>query len=112
MPIKKSAIKKARQDEVRKQRNRKIKLNFRTKVKAVREAVGGTDTKGLPALVSEAFSSLDKAAKKGVIHKNTASRKKSRLSKQVAKSSEPEAKKVVKTKTAKAKPKTKKKAAK
>ncbi|KKQ93024.1 MAG: 30S ribosomal protein S20 [candidate division CPR2 bacterium GW2011_GWC1_39_9] len=112
MPIKKSAIKKARQDEIRKQRNRKIKLNFRSKVKAVKEAAGSVDIKSLPTLVAEAFSSLDKAAKKGVIHKNTASRKKSRLSKLVVKSSQPEAKKEVKAKTAKAKPKAKKKAAK
>ena len=84
MPIKKSAIKKAKQDEVRRLRNRLTKIAFRSKMKAVKEIIANGETKELGTKLSEAFSALDKAAKKGVIHKNTASRKKSRLAKLIA----------------------------
>lgn len=72
MPILKSAIKKLRRDRKVTASNKKIKEKFRAAVKAVRK-------KPSPKLLAEAASALDKAAKTGVIHKNKASRLKSRL---------------------------------
>lgn len=103
MPIKKSAIKKARQDEVRKSKNRLIKINFRSKIKALKETLASATTKDTSKELSEAYSALDKAAKKGVIHRNSAARKKARLAKAIAKSGDapknekPKAKKTKKT---------------
>lgn len=77
MPIIKSAIKKLRQAEKRAARNRTVKSGF----KKVLDIFKKTPTnKNLSAV----FSGLDKLAKTKVIHKNKASRLKSRLSKKVA----------------------------
>ncbi len=59
---------------------------MRTFVKAVRKAVATKDAKTASSTLPKAFEALDKAAKTGVIKKNTASRLKSRLAKLVAKS--------------------------
>ncbi len=74
----KSSAKRARQTEVRTERNRAIKSRTRTAVKAFREAVAKKDdaAKELLALATKA---LNKAASKGVIHKRTAARSVSRL---------------------------------
>lgn len=78
MPITKSAIKQMKQAEKSREHNREVKAKFRNKVKAVHKdlASGG---KNVATLASDAFSALDKAAKKNVIHKRTAARRKSRL---------------------------------
>ena len=78
MPITKSAVKAMKQADKARIHNREIKNDYRKKVKAVNKEI---EVKGdnLSQLVSEAFSLIDKAAKKNVIHKNTAARKKSRL---------------------------------
>ncbi|HBG82119.1 TPA: 30S ribosomal protein S20 [candidate division CPR2 bacterium] len=107
MPITKSAIKKARQDEVRRLRNKTIKVSFRSKIKAAREAVQAGDLKSAENEMQAAYSALDKAAKKGVIHQNAASRKKSRLAQLIALGAPVKEKKVTK----KPKAKTTKKAA-
>jgi len=78
MPVIKSAIKQMRQAEAARKKNREVKASFRNKVKAVQkdlEAGGQNASK----LASEAFSAIDKAAKKNIIHKKTAARRKSRL---------------------------------
>lgn len=62
-------------------RNKMVKSSLRTAVRKYREAVG---TENATALLSQAFAALDKAATKGVIHKNTADRKKARLAKKLA----------------------------
>jgi small subunit ribosomal protein S20 len=81
MPIIKSAIKKAKQDEKARAANRLIKANYRKASKEVRNfAVEGKMEDAHKALKA-AFSTLDKAAKKKVIHKNNASRRKARLAK-------------------------------
>lgn len=72
----KSAIKRAAQAVKRTERNRMVKSSLRTTVRKFNEAVT-TDN------LSKAFKALDMAASKGVIHKNTAARKKARLSKKV-----------------------------
>ena len=78
----KSQIKRNRQNEKRRLRNRTFRGAART---AVRDARATIET-GKPdqAAVLEAISRLDKAAEKGVIHKNNAARRKSRLMKALA----------------------------
>lgn len=73
MPNIKSAVKRVRTAEAKRQQNKSIKSSLRTAVKAAK-----TDNVETPVL-SSAFSALDKAAAKGVIHKNKAARVKSRL---------------------------------
>jgi small subunit ribosomal protein S20 len=74
MPIIKSAIKKMRKDKVRTIRNKKREDNFKSLIKKVRQEK--TDEN-----LTAVFSALDKAVKVHLIHKNKASRLKSRLSK-------------------------------
>lgn len=78
MPIIKSAIKAMKQNATARERNRVTKADFRSKVKIVRKDIvtGGKDA---DKLLASAIQSIDKAAKKGVIHKKTADRRKSRL---------------------------------
>lgn len=71
-----SAEKQERQAIKRNERNRGVKSRLRTALKKARTAASGGD-----ANLSAGFSEIDKAAKKGVIKKNTASRYKSRLAK-------------------------------
>ncbi len=73
MPIIKSAKKKLRQDKKRSELNNSYRNRFK---KAVKEFQAKPSVKAL----SEAFSLIDKAAKKNIIHKNKASRLKSGLS--------------------------------
>ncbi len=78
----KSAKKRIRQNERRRIRNRAIRSRLRSAVKAAREAIGGK-APAAPASVQEAIRILDKAVSKGVIHPNTAARKKSALASQL-----------------------------
>lgn len=75
----KSALKRARQNVVRRERNRANKTRVRTAVKKVRTdaATGALDA--IPSDLQAAQSILDKAAKKGTIHRRTAARKVARL---------------------------------
>ena len=78
----KSAKKRAKQSQVRRLRNRSVKTALKTLEKKVRAAkAAGEDTVG--ELMKQNQSALHKAAKKGIIHKKTASRKISRLFKLV-----------------------------
>jgi len=74
-----SAEKQMRQAEKRNERNRGGKSRLKSALKKVRTSVAGGDA-GQP-VVSAGFSEIDKAAKRGIIKKNTASRYKSRLAK-------------------------------
>jgi small subunit ribosomal protein S20 len=77
----KSAIKRARQNELRRLRNKAVKTRIKSIVKEVRSsAPEATGAEG-KAKLNTAQSVIDKASKKGVIHKRTAARKISRLSK-------------------------------
>ncbi len=80
----KSAIKRNRQNEKRRLLNRIFRGSARTQVKKAREAIMDGDREKAVAEVKEAICKLDRAASKGVIHKNNAARKKSRLMKQLA----------------------------
>jgi len=75
----KSALKRARQNEVRRMRNKSSKTRVKNVVKEVRLAVS-EKSENIISKLNIAQSVIDKAAKKGVIHKRTASRKISRLS--------------------------------
>ncbi len=79
----KSALKRTKQNELRRLRNKATKSRVKGIVKDVRSAVQeSASADAQPKLIS-AQSLIDKAAKKGVIHKKTAARKISRLSKLV-----------------------------
>ena len=78
----KSQIKRNRQNEKRRVRNRAVRAELRTRTRAVVEAAeaGADDTDEKLHL---AIKRIDKAAAKGVLHKNTAARTKSRLTRRV-----------------------------
>ncbi len=76
----KSAIKRNRQNEKRRIANQDVRSRMRTEVKNAL-AAAGTDTSD--ETLRRAIKQIDKAANKGVLHKNTAARKKSRLVKQI-----------------------------
>lgn len=80
----KSAIKRARQDEVKRERNLSRRSSLKTAVKKVLVALEAGDTEKAQTLLREAEAKLARAAGKGTIHKNTAQRKTSRLAKKVA----------------------------
>ena len=80
----KSAIKRNKQNEKKRIRNRIYRGTARTYVARARIAINQKDAKAAKAATLEAISALDKAAQKGVIHKNNAARRKSRLAKQLA----------------------------
>ncbi len=75
----KSALKRARQNEQRRIRNKTTKTKVKNIVKDVRLAAGKESNETVLNKLNQAQSIIDKAAKKGVIHKKTASRKISRL---------------------------------
>ena len=77
----KSALKRIRQDEKRRARNRIIRSRTRTFVKNAKQAIAEGDNTEAAKAVQQAISALDKAAQKGVIHRNNAARRKSRLMK-------------------------------
>ena len=76
----KSALKRAGQSEIRRMRNRAVKTRVKSVVKDVRQAVAD-NSEGKEAKLLAAQATIDKAAKKGVLHKRTAARKVSRLAK-------------------------------
>ncbi len=78
----KSAAKRARQTTKRTLRNRRVLTTLKTETK--RHLAGGTDKTVTRATYEKLVSELDKAAKRGVIHKNAADRRKSRLAKKLA----------------------------
>jgi len=77
----KSAIKRAQQNESRRLRNKSVKTRIKTIVKDIRSAAAETSGADISAKINAAQSAIDKASKKGVIHKRTAARKISRLTK-------------------------------
>ena len=85
MPNTKSARKAMRQSVKRRANNIKTKDVIRESVKQVRRFVKASKKTEAGEAFAKAMSALDKAVKKGVIHKNTASRRKSRLAKSIAK---------------------------
>ena len=79
-----SALKRARQTTKRTENNRSNTSRLRTELRKLRESLGTGDAKTAKAAFGSTVSMIDKAVKKGVIHKNTAARYKSRLAARVA----------------------------
>lgn len=79
----KSALKRARQNEIRRLRNKSNKTRVKGLIKEVRLAVDENAAESAADNLNMVKSAIDKAAKKGVIHKRTAARKVSRLTKLV-----------------------------
>lgn len=79
----KSAKKRILVIETKTLRNKMIKSKIKTLVKKVEAAVAANDKVAATAALSEAVVAIDKAAAKGVYHKNTAARKVSRITKAV-----------------------------
>jgi small subunit ribosomal protein S20 len=78
-----SALKRVRQTERRTEMNRANKSRMRTALRRLRTALGSGNQEEAQTVFRSTVSVLDKAVQKGVIHKNTASRYKSRLSARV-----------------------------
>ena len=80
----KSAEKRIRQNAKRNEINRSNRSKLRTQIKKLRAAVAGADKAQGTELLNPTVSVIDKAVNKGIIHRNTAARYKSRLTKHVA----------------------------
>ena len=76
----KSALKAHRQNIKRREHNRELRSKLRTGLKAIRKSLEASDIDGAKKSLTETQSLVDKMAAKGIIHRNTASRYKSRLS--------------------------------
>lgn len=74
-----SALKAHRQNVKRRSHNRELRSELRTGLKAIRAALDGGKVEDAKALLSETASLVDRMAGKGIIHRNTAGRYKSRL---------------------------------
>ena len=83
MPLKAAAHKALRQSKVRAERNKLVKRSMENAVEFVRRAAAEGKKEEAARLFSAAQQLIDKAAKRGVIKKNNASRKKARLNKKV-----------------------------
>jgi small subunit ribosomal protein S20 len=88
MPNHKSAEKRVRQNEKRRMVNRSNRSSLRTQIKKLRTALSGGDKQQSQELLTPTVAAIDKAVNKGVLHKNTAARYKSRLTGHVNKSAE------------------------
>ncbi|MDP2054790.1 MAG: 30S ribosomal protein S20 [Acidobacteriota bacterium] len=81
----KSALKANRQNVKRREHNRELRSKLRTGLKAVRKSLDDKNVEGAKAALKTLQSLVDKMATKGIIHKNTASRLKSRLAAKASK---------------------------
>ena len=81
MADRKSSIKRIRQNRKREQRNVAVKTAVKTAIRRVEQAVRAGDLEAAKVNYSAAVSALDSASAKGILKKNTTSRKKSRLAK-------------------------------
>lgn len=84
-------MKALRQGDKRAQRNKNVKADIKTILKKSRKAID-TKTKDAESLVKDTIKKFDKAAQKGIIKKNTAARKKSRLMKKLNKTADKKSK--------------------
>ena len=80
----KSAIKRNKQNEKRRLRNRIFRGRARTFVKKARQIFEEGNLENSRTAALQAISALDKAAEKGILHKNNAARRKSRLMRRLA----------------------------
>jgi small subunit ribosomal protein S20 len=81
----KSALKANRQNIKRREHNRQMRTKLRSALKAIRASLDAKDLTAAKAALSQTASIVDKMATKGIIHRNTAGRYKSRISSRLAK---------------------------
>ena len=83
MPNSKQAAKRLRQDAKRRENNKRRSSQMKNNIKAAMESIATGNADEAKVAVATAMSKIDKAAKKNVIHDNTASRKKALLSRKL-----------------------------
>ena len=83
MPIIKSAKKRVRVSEKQRMRNKSIRTMCKTNITKAEKLIFSGSIEEANAAVTEAISSLDRAAEKGVLHNNNAARRKARLMKKL-----------------------------
>jgi len=83
LPVTKLAKKQVRVDERRRQRNKSIRSQVKTRITKAEKLIFSGELESAQSTVVAAISSLDKAAEKGVIHPNNAARRKARLMKKL-----------------------------
>ena len=79
----KDALKRIRQNAKRKEANQTIRTYYRNRIKKVRAALETGEVEAAQTALATAISAIDRAVTKGILHKNTGSRYKSRLTKAV-----------------------------
>ena len=79
MPRMRNAVKKIRQDKIRRLHNLKIKTQLKKTIKKFQALLNAKNIEEAKGALKKVYSELDKAAKKRIIHPKTANRKKSRL---------------------------------
>ena len=80
-----SALKRAKQNKIRRSRNASVKSMIKTGIKQYLQTLEAPSQKSSPAALIQAVSLIDQAGSKGILHRRTASRKISRLSKKLNK---------------------------
>jgi len=83
LPNIKSSVRSVKTDAERRAKNFAVRSTVKTATRKTLEAINGKQADEAKTLLTTAVSTIDKAAKKGVIHKNAAARKKSRLMKKL-----------------------------
>jgi small subunit ribosomal protein S20 len=83
----KSALKANRQNITRREHNRQMRSKLRTALKAIRASLDAKDLSGAKSALTKTVSIVDKMATKGIIHRNTAGRYKSRLASRLTRAS-------------------------
>ena len=83
MPNIKSSIRSVKTDAERRNANFSVKSSIKTAARKVSEQAQAGNTEDAKSLLNKATGLIDKAASKGILHKNTAARKKSRLAKRI-----------------------------
>lgn len=84
MPIIKSAQKRVKQTAVRQKRNYSVRTALRKAIRSFNDAIKAGDQKSAEGLLGKAYKVIDTADKKNILHKNTASRRKSTLARALA----------------------------
>lgn len=91
MPNIKSVIKDVKRSRLRQLRNQATKSSIKTHIKKTNTVIASADSGEIATNVSKTISVIDKAWKHGIIHKNAAARRKSRLMKRAARATAPQA---------------------
>ena len=89
MPRRRTSLKRNRADKKRHLRNLKVKLDLKKAVKKFQALLAAKNFDEARLILKSVYAKLDKAAKKNIIHSNTASRKKSRLTRKLSAAAKP-----------------------